>query len=260
MPFILHITNIFFITSPLDQFEIMSIISLVSPLLGYFTISITNLSVYAIIVTYLIIALHVYADNENSLIPSRWSIALESLFASISAIVRDQLGREEYLPLIYTLFFFVLTANLTGNIPYSFTLGTSIIVSIGLSFTILVGVTILGLSIHKVHFAAYFVPTGTPLVLVPLLVAIELISYLARAFSLGIRLFANMTAGHSLLAILSGFLYKLFGQGILIAVLTLLPFALFLAIIGLELAVSFIQAYVFTLLVTSYIKDAIDLH
>lgn len=250
----------FFITSPLDQFEVVSVVSLISPLFGYFTISITNLSVYAIIVTYLILALHIYADNEQRLIPSRWSIALESLFASISSIVRDQLGKEQYLPFIYALFFFVLTANLTGNVPYSFTLGTSILVSIGLSFTILVGVTILGISIHKLHFASYFVPSGTPLALVPLLVAIELVSYLARAFSLGIRLFSNLVAGHTLLAILSGFLYKMFGQGILIAILTLIPFALFLAIVGLELAVSFIQSYVLILLVSSYIKDAIDLH
>ena len=201
-------------------------------------------------------------NNESKLLPSRWSIVLESLFASINSMVRDQIGRdrEAYLPFIYGLFFFILIANLVGNVPYSFTITTSVIVSIGLSFTILIGVTILGLSIHKVHFFSFFIPSGTPLALVPLLVLIELISYLARAFSLGIRLFANVVAGHTLLKILSTFLFKMFSGGIIIFILTLVPFTLFLAITGLELAVSFIQAYVFVLLTCSYIKDAIELH
>ena len=199
-------------------------------------------------------------NNESKLLPSRWSIVLESLFASINSMVRDQIGREIYLPFIYGLFFFILIANLVGNVPYSFTITTSVIVSIGLSFTILIGVTILGLSIHKVHFFSFFIPSGTPLALVPLLVLIELISYLARAFSLGIRLFANVVAGHTLLKILSTFLFKMFSGGIIIFILTLVPFSLFLAITGLELAVSFIQAYVFVLLTCSYVKDAIELH
>src|SRR5216684_3154078 len=160
----------------------------------------------------------------------------------------------------YSLFFFILIVNLTGNIPYSYTITTSVIVTIGLSFTILTGVTILGLYLHKLNFFSYFVPSGTPLALVPLLVVIETVSYLARALSLGIRLFANMVAGHSLLKILSTFLYQMFSSSYIFALLTLLPFALFLALCGLEVAVSIIQAYVFVLLVMSYIKDAIYLH
>ena len=107
---------------------------------------------------------------------------------------------------------------------------------------------------------SFFIPSGTPLALVPLIVFIELISYLARAFLLGIRLFANIVAGHTLLKISSTFLFKMFSGGLIILVLTLIPFALLLAIIGLELVVSFIQAYIFILLVCSYIKDAIKLH
>src|SRR6266702_3780620 len=225
--------NNLFINSPLEQFEVVSLASYNSPL---------------------------NFNNKMKLIPNKESILLESLFSSINTIVRDQIGREVYLPFIYSLFLFILCANLVGNIPYTFTITTSIIVSIGLSFTILIGVTILGLSIHKIHFFSFFIPSGTPLALVPLLVLIELISYLARAFSLGIRLFANMVAGHTLLKILSTFLFKMFSGGLIIFVLTLLPFTLFLAITGLELAVSFIQAYVFVLLVCSYIKDAIELH
>lgn len=250
----------FLLNSPLEQFEVSSLLSFNAPILGYLNISLTNLALYSILVLSLIISIHFMSNNENKLVPSKWSIALESLFASINSMVREQLGKELYLPFIYSLFFFILIANLTGNIPYSFTITTSIMVSIGLSFTILIAVTILALSIHKLHFFSFFVPSGTPLALVPLLVLIELVSYLARAFSLGIRLFANVVAGHTLMKILATFLYQMFSSTLIIATITLIPFTIFLAIIGLELAVSIIQAYVFTILTCSYIKDAIELH
>jgi F-type H+-transporting ATPase subunit a len=249
-----------FINSPLEQFEVTSLLSFNAPLFGYISFTLTNLALYAGIILSLIVSLHLLGNNDKNLLPSKWSILFESFFASVNTMVRDQIGREIYLPFIYSLFFFILVANLVGNVPYSFTITTSVIVSIGLSFTILIGVTILGLYIHKIHFFSFFIPSGTPLALVPLLVLIELISYLARAFSLGIRLFANVVAGHTLLKILSTFLFKMFSGGLIIFILTLLPFALFLAITGLELAVSFIQAYVLVLLVCSYIKDAIELH
>ena len=249
-----------FINSPLEQFEVTNLIGISAPILGYLNISLTNLGLYTILILFLIVGLHYYGNNEVKLVPSKWSIALESLFASIHSMVREQLGKEIYLPFIYSIFFFILIANLTGNIPYSFTITTSIIVSIGLSFTILIAVTILGLSIHKLHFFSYFVPSGCPLALVPLLVLIESVSYLARAFSLGIRLFANMVAGHTLMKILATFLYQMFNASFIVAILTLIPFTLFLAIMTLELAVSVIQAYVFTILTCSYIKDSINLH
>ena len=249
-----------FINSPLDQFEVTSLLGFNAPILGYLSINLTNLALYSIIVFALVISLHLMANNETKLLPSKWSISLESLFATISSMVREQIGKEVYLPFIYSLFFFVLIANLTGNVPYSFTITSSIIVSIGLSVTIFIGVTILGLSIHKTHFFSYFIPSGTPLALVPLLVLIELVSYFARAGSLGIRLFANIVAGHTLLKILSTFLYQMFSGSIIVAVLTLIPFSIFVALIGLEIAVSFIQSYVLTILVCSYIKDALELH
>ena len=201
----MNILNLTFINSPLEQFEVTSLIGLSAPIFGYFNLTLTNLALYCFLVLFLVIGLHVVANNNAKLVPSKWSIALESSFASVSSMVRDQIGslNEVYLPFIYSLFFFILIANLTGNVPYSYTITTSIIVTIGLSFTILIGVTILGLYIHKVRFFAFFIPSGTPLALVPLLVLIELLSYSARAFSLGIRLFANMCAGHTLLKILS---------------------------------------------------------
>ena len=249
-----------FINSPLDQFEIINLISINAPIFGFLNLSLTNLGLYSLLVLSLIIFIHYMWNNNYKLIPSNGSILLESIFTTINTMVKDQLGREIYLPFIYSMFFFILISNLVGNIPYSFTVTTSIIVTIGLSFTILIGVTILSISKHKIKFFSYFVPSGTPLPLVPLLVLIEVISYLARAFSLGIRLFANMAAGHTLLKILSTFLYQMFGAGILAFIITLIPFSIFLALCGLEIAVSFIQSYVFTLLTISYIKDAIYLH
>jgi len=252
----------FLIHSPLEQFEVTSLISLNLPVLGYINLSLTNLGLYTILTVYLVLALHIMANNNKQLIPSRWSISLESSFASVHGLVKSQMGaaNEVYLPFIYSLFFFILIANLSGNVPYGFTVATSIMVSLGLSMTIFIGVTILGLRLHKVHFFSFFVPSGTPLGLVPLLVPIELISYLARAFSLGVRLFANVTAGHVLMKILAGFLAPLFTSSFIVSVLTILPFIIFTGIIGLEIAVSFIQAYVFCVLTCSYIKDAIDLH
>jgi F-type H+-transporting ATPase subunit a len=248
------------INSPLEQFEVTNLLGLNAPIFGYINITLTNLALYSTIIIFILVGLHYMGNNDTKLLPSKWSIALESLFASINSMVREQIGKEIYLPFIYSLFFFILIANLTGNVPYSFTITSSIVVSIGLSFTIFIGVTILGLSIHRLHFFSFFIPSGTPLALVPLLVLIELVSYVARAGSLGIRLFANIVAGHTLLKILSTFLYQMFSGSLIIAVLTLIPFSIFIALIGLELAVSFIQAYVLTILTCSYIKDAVDLH
>ena len=166
----------FIINSPLEQFEVTSLLGLNAPVLGYLNLSLTNLSLYSILVLFLIVGIHLLGNNETKLVPSKWSIALESLFASINSMVREQLGKEVYLPFIYSLFFFILIANLIGAVPYSFTITTSAIVAIGLSFTIWTAVTILGLSTHKLHFFSYFIPSGTPLALVPLLVLIEVIS------------------------------------------------------------------------------------
>lgn len=252
----------FLLLSPLDQFEVTSLLSFNAPIIGIFNLSITNFAIYSILILFLFTSLHFYGDNESNLIPNKWSISLESSFASLISIVRDQIGsfNEIYFPFIYSLFFFILIGNLISNVPYTFAVNTSAILTLGFSVTIFIGVTILSLTKHKIKFFSYFIPNGIFLALVPLLVLIEIISYFARAVSLGVRLFSNITAGHTLMKILSTFLYKLFEKNIFIAILTLIPFALFLGIVGLELMVSGIQAFVFTLLVASYLKDAIYLH
>lgn len=254
--------NITFISSPLEQFEVVPLISLNIPVVGDFVLALTNLGLYTLITVGLLVGLHVVANNGYSLVPSRWSLALEAAYATLAGMVRDQVGsrHEIYTPFIYALFMFILIANLNGNIPYGYTVTTSGIAALGLSVFIFLAVTILGLRLHGVHFFSYFVPSGTPLALVPMLCLIETVSYLARAISLGVRLWANMVAGHTLLKILATFLTKLFSAGVIVAVLTLIPFAVFVALTGLEIAVSLIQSYVFCVLVCSYLKDAIELH
>ena len=250
------------ILSPLSQFEVLSLIGFNAPIFNYLNLSITNLGFYTILVLFIIVGLHTYGDNEIKLIPNKWSIAFESSFQSLSTMVRDQIGslNEVYIPFIYSIFFFVLIGNLVSNVPYSFAINASAVVTLGLSVTIFMGVTILSLSKHKLKFFSFFIPSGTPLALVPLIVLIEVVSYFARAVSLGVRLFANLTAGHTLLKILSTFLYKLFSSSLIVAVLTLIPFTIFLGLLGLEIGVSIIQSFVLTLLTCSYLKDAIDLH
>src|ERR1700688_2125614 len=254
--------NNLFIFSPLSQFEVTNLIGVNAPILGNLHLNLTNLSLYSIFVLLTILGLHIYANNDNKIVPNNWSISFESSFQSLNNMVREQIGAnmEIYFPFIYSIFFYILIANLISNVPYSFAVTASGVVSLGLSLTIFIVVTILALSIHGIKFFSFFIPSGTPLALVPLLVLIELVSYLARAVSLGVRLFANITAGHTLLKILSTYLFKLLTGNLLIAILTLIPFAIFLALVGLELAVSLIQAFVFTLLVCSYLRDAIELH
>jgi len=254
-------TNII-MSSPLEQFETTNFISLTAPILGDFVISLTNVGFYTLLVLALGISYHAASANNHRLVPSKWSLSLESSYATLHSLVKEQIGskNEIYVPFIYSLFFFVVLANLVGNVPYSFAFTSSAIVAMGLSVMIFLGVTILGFMRHGIHFFSFFVPAGTPLALVPLLALIELISYFARAFSLGVRLFSNIVAGHTLLKILSGFLYPALTSGVLLFFVTLLPMAIFIALAGLEIAVSLIQAYVFTILTCSYLKDAIELH
>lgn len=164
------------------------------------------------------------------------------------------------MPFFYSLFFFIALGNLFGNVPYSFAFSSSVIVAMGFSVMIFLGVTVLAVAKHGLHFLSFFVPAGTPGPLVPLLIIIELISYIARAFSLGVRLFANIVAGHALLKILSGMLYGIMTSGLIAGVLSVLPLAIFIALIGLEIAVSVIQAYVFVVLAMTYVYDAEYLH
>lgn len=183
------------------------------------------------------------------------------MYDTIYSIVQRQMETKKsqlYFPLMYTLFIFVLINNLIGLVPYSFTTTSHFILTFCLSFNIVLSSTLLGLQTQGIRFFSLFVPAGCPLILVPLLVLIEFISYLARNVSLGLRLAANILAGHMLLNILSGFTYIIITSGLLYFVVGLLPITLVVAFSSLEFCIAFIQAQVFIVLSSSYIKDGIN--
>jgi len=251
------------ITNPLDQFEIRNLISLDAPILGNTHISLTNIGLYLTIVAFLVLSLNILTTNYNKIICNRWSISQESLYATIYSIVTNQINATRgqiYFPFIYTLFIFILVNNLVGMIPYSFASTSHFILTFAISFTIVLGATILGFQKHGLEFFSLLVPAGCPLGLLPLLVLIEFISYLARNISLGLRLAANILSGHMLLNILAGFTYNIMTSGFVFFLLGLIPLVFIIAFSGLELGIAFIQAQVFVVLSSSYIKDGLDLH
>jgi F-type H+-transporting ATPase subunit a len=251
------------ILSPLNQFEINDLLTIDSPLLGYMHISLTNIGFYLILGTIFTLILTLLGTNYNKLISNNWSIGQESLYATIHSIVVNQINPSNgqiYFPFIYTLFVFILINNLIGMVPYSFASTSHFVLTFGLSFTVVLGATILGFSKHGLEFFSLFVPAGCPLALVPLLVFIEFISYLARNISLGLRLAANITAGHMLLNILAGFTYNIITSGFIFLLLGLLPLTFIIGFSGLELGIALIQAQVFVVLTSGYIKDGLDLH
>jgi len=257
--------NAFFsnIISPLDQFEIRNLISLDAPLLGNLSLSVTNIGLYLTTAGYLVLMISLVSNNNNRVVSNAWSVYQESIYATVHSIVVSQINNKKgqaYFPFMYVLFMFILVNNLIGMVPYSFASTSHFVLTFSLSFTIVLGATILGLSKHGLEFFSLFVPAGCPLGLLPLLVLIEFISYLARNVSLGLRLAANILSGHMLLSILSGFTYNIMTSGVIFFFLGFFPLAFIIAFSGLELGIAFIQAQVFVVLSCSYIKDALDLH
>ena len=251
------------VSSPLDQFEIRNLLSIDAPILANIHIFISNIGLYLTVGALLILSLHLLATNYNKIVSNRWSISQESLYATIHSIVTNQINARNgqiYFPFIYTLFIFILINNLIGMVPYSFVSTSHFVLTFALSFTVVLGATLLGFQKHGLEFFSLLVPAGCPLNLLPLLVLIEFISYLARNISLGLRLAANILSGHMLLNILAGFTYNIMTSGFIFFFLGLIPLAFIIAFSGLELGIAFIQAQVFVVLTSSYIKDGLDLH
>lgn len=251
------------IISPLDQFEIRNLISLDAPVLGNLSLSLTNIGLYLSIAGLLVFVISLMSNNNNRVVSNAWSVYQESIYATVHSIVVGQINDKKgqvYFPFMYVLFLFILVNNLIGMVPYSFASTSHFALTFSLSFTIVLGATILGFSKHGLEFFSLFVPAGCPLGLLPLLVLIEFISYLARNVSLGLRLAANILSGHMLLNILSGFTYNIMTSGFIFFFLGFFPLAFIIAFSGLELGIAFIQAQVFIVLSCSYIKDALDLH
>ena len=254
--------QVVYATSPLDQFEIRNYLNLDSSLFKI-DLSITNIGLYLITGTMLVLLVSFIANNNNKIIANSWSLSAESMYDTVHSIVINQINANKgqiYFPFIFALFIFILVNNLIGMIPYSFASTSHFILTFSISFTIVLGATFLGFQKHGLEFFSLFVPAGCPLGLLPLLVLIEFISYLARNVSLGLRLSANILSGHMLLNILAGFCYNIMNSRLLFFFLGLIPLAFIIAFSGLELAIAFIQAQVFVVLTSSYIKDALDLH
>jgi F-type H+-transporting ATPase subunit a len=250
------------VNNPLEQFEINDFLYLLAPIFGFTKLSLTNIGFYLILVVFIVLTLNLLASNHYSLIPSRWSISQESLYGSVLNLVREQIGpaNEIYVPFIFALFHLILVGNLVGFVPYSFTITSQFVLPIALSVSILIGVTIIGFQRHGIGFFALFIPSGAPLGLVPLLVVLELISYLARGLSLGLRLAGNMIAGHTLLKIISTFAWGAIISGTSAAFLGVFGIVILFLFCVLELGIALFQAYIFTLLTCLYINDAINLH
>jgi len=197
----------------------------------------------------------ILAVRPRASIPGRWQILAELSYEFIARLVSDNIGKDgkPYFSFIFTIFMFVLFGNFLGMLPYSFTFTSHIAVTLSMALVIFVLVTIIAFFKHGIRFFSFFLPAGVPIFLAPLMIVIEVISYFTRPFSLSIRLFANMMAGHTLLKVVGGFVFPL-------GILGFVPLAGLVAITGLEFLIAFLQAYIFTILTCIYINDAINLH
>lgn len=244
--------------SPLEQFEIV-------PIFVFFlgnNFAFTNSSYFLFLTTLFLFIVFNFSSKKNTIIPNRWQSLIEIIFEFVQNIVYDALGikGQKFIPIIFCIFVFILGCNLLGLVPYSFTVTSHIIFTFSLGMTIFLGINILGLKQHRLHFFSLFLPPGAPLALSPLLVPIELISYTFRVVALSVRLFANMMAGHTLLKILALFSWKMLSMGGIFIIIQFLPLSVIIAITGLELAIAFLQAYVWTTLTCLYLSDALNLH
>ena len=237
---------------PLEQFRIKELVDI--PVAGI-ELDITNSTVWMAVAAVGVVAVMVGGTHRRALVPGRLQSVAELAYEFIVGMVRDTVGDEgrKYFPLIFTLFMFILFGNLAGMIPYSFTFTSHIAVTFAMAAVVFIGVTVLGFVKHGMHFFSFFVPPGVSVFMWPLLIPIEIISYLSRPISLSVRLFANMLAGHTLLKVFAGFVPALGVAGIL-------PLAFVSALTGLEIVIAFLQAYVFAILTCLYINDALHLH
>ena len=241
-------------TNPMHQFAIYRIGPEIN--IRGVDISFTNASLFMAISALTIISLFFLGTRKKTIIPSKIQLLTELTYIFVYKMVSDTAGSKgkPYFSFIFTLFIFVLFCNMLGMLPYSFTVTSHIIVTFVLAASIFVGVTIIGFIKHGVGYLKLFVPSGVPLILLPLIVVIELISYLSRPVSLSVRLFANMMAGHTMLKVFGGFVISL---GIIGG---WLPLSFIVALTALEILVAFLQAYVFAILTCIYLNDALNLH
>jgi F-type H+-transporting ATPase subunit a len=242
---------------PLEQFEL-------HPVGGAFghAVNFTQANLWMVIGGLLILALLTLGTRARATVPGRVQSLAELLYEFSHALAIDQIGEEgkRFFPFVFTLFVFVLMGNLMGLVPFSFTYTSHIAITGALALMVIVLATVVGLREHGWHWFSYFVPPGAPAVLLPLIVVIEVISYLSRPVSLSMRLFANMMAGHMILVVFASFAVIIGSLGAVGILGAIVPFAVNIPLIGFELLVALLQAYVFAILACIYLHDAVHLH
>ncbi|MCP5363877.1 MAG: F0F1 ATP synthase subunit A [Hyphomicrobiales bacterium] len=238
--------------SPLEQFRVETLVPLH---VGGVNASFTNSALLMALAVAGITLFLYYSVSHRSLVPGRLQSIAELAYEFVGNMIRSNVGTEgrKYFPFIFSLFMFILVGNLFGMIPYSFTFTSHIIVTFAMAMVVFVGTTLIGFIKHGFGFLKFFLPHGTPMYLAPLLVPIEVLSYLTRPVSLALRLFANMTAGHTLLKVFGGFVAGL-------GIIGVVPLLAVIAITGLEFLIAFLQAYVFAILSCIYLNDALHMH
>lgn len=250
--------------SPLEQFQVLPIFSVY---LNFVDFSLTNETVILVLILFfsLVLFTSLVKEQESSyfIVPNRWQSVIEIIYKLILSLVTDNIKdkkNQHFFPLVFSIFFLLLSINLIGLIPYSFTLTSHLIVTLTLSLSIFIGINIICVRLHGINFFSLFLPAGTSVVLAFLLVPIELISYIFKPISLSIRLFANMMAGHTLLKVIAGFAFTLMGNVGVLFLLHYIPLLILIPLFGLELGVALIQSFVFSILICIYLNDAINLH
>ena len=240
--------------NPMTQFEVYRIGPEIK--VGAFDISFTNSSLFMLVSSLAILIIFSLGSKKNSFLPNKLQLLAELSYTFVSKMISDTAGSKArpYFAFIFSLFMFVLFCNMFGMIPYTFTVTSHIIVTFVLASFIFIGVTIIGFIKHGFGYLKLFVPSGVPVVLLPIIVVIEIISYLSRPVSLSVRLFANMMAGHTMMKVFGGFVISLGIVG------GWLPLSFSVALTGLEILVAFLQAYVFAILTCIYLNDALNLH
>jgi F-type H+-transporting ATPase subunit a len=241
---------------PIHQFALHPVVSI---LVGGHDVSLTNSGLYMLLAVALTCLLVAIGARGGIGVPGRLQAMAEMSYEFIAGMVRSAAGESgmRFFPLVFAIFFFVLITNLIGFIPYSFTVTSQIIITAALALMVFLTVIVIGIREHGLHFFKLFVPSGVPIYILPLVVAIEIISFLSRPISHSVRLFANMLAGHITLNVFGGFVVMLLGASAAVKALAVLPFLMTIGLDALELLVAFLQAYVFAMLTCMYLNDAL---
>jgi F-type H+-transporting ATPase subunit a len=242
---------------PIHQFQIIELLPIAK--IGSTEIAFTNSAAFMLVAAGGITTFLLGATAKGRLVPNRLQSAAELSYEFVANTVRGTAGAEgmKFFPFVFTLFMFILTVNMIGLIPYAFTVTSHIIITAALAITVFLTVLIYGLWTHGLHFFNLFVPKGVPIYILPLIVMIEILSFLSRPISHSVRLFANMLAGHITLKVFAGFIILMGGFGAFGWAGAVLPFAMIVVLTALEMLVAFLQAYVFAILTCIYLNDAI---